>query len=278
MSNARLLRRDCRRAAIIRRSPPPGDGPLAPGVWCHGPCHRGRDGSASARRTSGCCCASSSRSRTTAIIGFASAQTLQDAGFTAEAAKTYAKRAAMGGWDEEAWYARLQEARCLLALNDETGFLRAALAAFNQRPQRAEPLYDLARFYRERGMSNASVLYAEAGLALDRPGRDALFVEDFVYTTGLREEYSIAAFYSPDPQRKERGHVAADWLTLSRAATPAARAAGAVQRRLLLRAGQDADAVVQRPPGRLHAAGGVAGDQSLDRCAAAISSSWCSAA
>ena len=40
----------------------------------------------------------------------------------------------------------------------------------------------------------------------------------------MREEYSIVAFYSPDPQRKERGHVAADWLTLSRAATPAARA------------------------------------------------------
>jgi hypothetical protein len=148
---------------------------------------------------------------------------LYDAGHFAEAAKTFAKCATMGGWDEEAWYARVQEARCRLALNDESGFQRAALAAFDQRPQRAEPLYDLARFYRERGMNNAGVLYAEAGLALDRPGRNARFVEDFVYTIGLHEEYSIVAFYSPDPQRKERGLVAADWLTLSRAATPAAR-------------------------------------------------------
>jgi hypothetical protein len=155
---------------------------------------------------------------------FCLGQILQDAGHPAEAATTYAKRASMGGWDEEAWYARVQEARCLLTLNDETGFQRAALAAFDQRPQRAEPLYDLARYYRERGMNNASVLYAEAGLAVGRPGPNARFVEDFVYTTGLREEYSIVAFYSPDPQRKERGHVAADWLTLSRAATPAARA------------------------------------------------------
>ena len=100
---------------------------------------------------------------------FCLAQLLQDAGHTAEAAKTYAKRAAMGGRDEAAWYARLQEARCRLRRNDESGFLRAALAAFDQRPQRAEPLYDLARFYRQRGMNNASVLYAEAGLALDRP-------------------------------------------------------------------------------------------------------------
>ncbi|MGT2466433.1 glycosyltransferase [Mesorhizobium atlanticum] len=41
------------------------------------------------------------------------AQSYRDAGRTAEAAVAYAKRAAMGGWDEEAWNARLQEARCL---------------------------------------------------------------------------------------------------------------------------------------------------------------------
>src|ERR1700730_9771544 len=39
-------------------------------------------------------------------------QSYRDAGQTAKAAETYAKRAAMGAWDEEAWYARLQQARC----------------------------------------------------------------------------------------------------------------------------------------------------------------------
>jgi hypothetical protein len=132
-----------------------------------------------------------------------------------EAAQAYAMRAAMSA-DDEAWYARVQEARCLRMMGDEGGFVRQALAAFDQRPRRAEALYDLARFCREHGMNTASMLFSEAGLALPRPGENALFVEDFVYTAGLKEEFALAAYYATEPAPKRRGQRVCNWLALAR--------------------------------------------------------------
>ncbi|TIN69217.1 MAG: hypothetical protein E5X94_08330, partial [Mesorhizobium sp.] len=72
-------------------------------------------------------------------------------------------------------------------------------------------------------MNDASVLFSEAGLAIRKPEQDILFLEDFIYTTGLREEYAIAANYASDPLRKDRGFAVCNWLALSRSIADGSR-------------------------------------------------------
>lgn len=144
---------------------------------------------------------------------FELAERERNAGRLAEAASAYARRVEMDGGDAaEAWYSRFQEALCFWHLGDEDTFVCRMLDVSNRRPDRAEPLYHLARYYRGRGMYETAMLFAEAGLALDRPEEDAGLVEDFVYRWGLREEMSIAGFYCRDPARRERGGAACRWL------------------------------------------------------------------
>lgn len=149
--------------------------------------------------------------RVTERSWFYMAQSLKDNGQIKEAAEAYRTRANMRGWDEEIWYARLMYSRMLRHLGDIDGFLREALVAYNQRPSRAEPLYDLANYYRCAGQNNLAVMFAETGMAIPRPN-DLLFVEDFVYSTGLREEMSIAGFY--DDTRRDRAFAICNHLAL----------------------------------------------------------------
>ena len=144
------------------------------------------------------------------------AQTYRDGHMLPEAIDAFRKRAELGGWEEEAFQARWQLARCLLKSGEENEFLRAAMEAYNFRPQRAEPLYDLAKFWRERKCYDMACTFAEMGLATPWPDRDVLFVEDHIYSVGFAHEYSICGYYSHQPRHRERGEELCDWLSMRR--------------------------------------------------------------
>jgi len=96
------------------------------------------------------------------------AQTYRDLGMVAEAIELYRKRAEMGGWGEEVYFARYQ-AGCLLSTH--VSFAQGAdelLRAWRERPQRAEAL---------RALANAANAVADK---LPRPD-DVLFVTPDAY-------------------------------------------------------------------------------------------------
>lgn len=105
-----------------------------------------------------------------------------------------------------------------IAVRADNGLMKssveAALAAYADRPHRAEPLLDLARYFRERGDNATALLFTDAGKRIPFPKDDLLFVEHGAYSWGFDQEISIAGCYLPD--RVEDGRAACESLALRR--------------------------------------------------------------
>jgi tetratricopeptide (TPR) repeat protein len=148
------------------------------------------------------------------------AQSYRDAGDYVNAREAYEKRVLLGGWDEEVWFAQRMIGACNLKLSYEAGFIEETLAAYNRRPQRLEPLYDLAKFFREKGDNALAVLFADAGRDKPMPS-DLLFLDEYAHKFGLNEEFSIAGFYLPE--RRREAFEVCNRLALAWSAPPSTR-------------------------------------------------------
>lgn len=124
------------------------------------------------------------------------AQTLEDIK-PEESLALYLKRARMGGYEEERWMAQYRAAKVFLNRNDYSPMLMAS----EQAPNRAEPLYWLAKHHRINGNNNLAVLFAQEAKKIPIPS-NALFVEKCAYEWGPDEEISISAFYT---SKKNKG-------------------------------------------------------------------------
>jgi tetratricopeptide (TPR) repeat protein len=132
------------------------------------------------------------RAPTNARGVFYLAQSYRDLGNLPQAIEWYEKRAAMGGWEEEVWYALYQVA----VLQHRLGWawplvLNAYLVAYQYRPTRLEPLYRIARFYRENGQLDLAYLFGRQGDGARYPD-DILFVEREIYEHGFALEHALA--------------------------------------------------------------------------------------
>lgn len=143
------------------------------------------------------------------------AQSYFDAGRWVAAERLYARRYACGGWDEEGWYARYRQGWSLLRLGDRDRAVGVLLGAFDERPSRAEPLWLMARHYRDRRQYHAALMVALRGLDVPYPESDSLFVDTHVYNWMLLEEVMISAFYA-GPRYHDAGLAACERLLARR--------------------------------------------------------------
>ena len=113
-----------------------------------------------------------------------------------KAEEAYQKRVEMKGWEEEVFYSlyRLAIIGLLLEKPFEQVMLRF-LTAWEYRPIRAEPLYELSRLFRNAGHPRLGYLYAKMALGCTYPENDILFIATDVYDWKIADEIAAGAFY-----------------------------------------------------------------------------------
>jgi tetratricopeptide (TPR) repeat protein len=131
------------------------------------------------------------------------AQSYRDANQLEQAITNYERRVRMGGWAEEQWFAAFQVAVLHERLRHDAQAVAAYLDAFALRPARAEPLCELARFYRERQLYPLGYLFAKTALEIAKPD-DILFLDESVYSWRILDEFSICAYYAGDKVEGQR--------------------------------------------------------------------------
>jgi glycosyltransferase involved in cell wall biosynthesis len=122
------------------------------------------------------------------------AQTLRDMDLMEEAIDCYRRRAGMGGWDEEVFYSLYQVGTLSERVGRRDQAVSALFEAWSFRPQRVEPLYELAWMFRDRRLHHAAHMVTQRGVGAPIPP-DALFVHRWMYEWGMLFEYSIAAYW-----------------------------------------------------------------------------------
>jgi glycosyltransferase involved in cell wall biosynthesis len=150
------------------------------------------------------------------------ANSYRDDGQHRLAIANYDKRILAGGWDQEVWNSIHERAKCYKAIGREDKYVLGLIEAFNYRPSRGEPLYDLANYYRLKGKNDLATMFARKVLSLPKP-TDDLFVNVFAHTYGPKEELSISGFYSRDKKEKAEAFGVCDALSLDPAAPQATR-------------------------------------------------------
>ena len=123
-------------------------------------------------------------------------QSRRDCGDGEAALAAYLARAELGHWSEEVYVALLQAARSMEGLGRKPDEILATYArATTASPNRAEAAHGASRLCRIDGRYEQGYQLARSALALTAPP-DGLFVEPWIYETGLADEFAVNASWT----------------------------------------------------------------------------------
>jgi len=122
------------------------------------------------------------------------AQTYHSTGRWKDSIAMYKRRIHTGGWFEEIWYSHYMIAKCHRELGNIPKFEEWMLRAHAYRKERAESLYELAKYFRENGQQYKAYQYVIMGQAIPM-STDSLFIETDVYRGLFDYEQSILDYY-----------------------------------------------------------------------------------
>ena len=123
------------------------------------------------------------------------AQSLKDNGNFKEAIQLYKKRIKIGGWYEEVWYSHYMIGKCYDHLGQPDKMEIWMNRAFKLHSTRAEPLYHLTRYFREKSDHYKAYHYYLKGKDIKFPDNDVLFIEHNTYAGLFDYENTILACY-----------------------------------------------------------------------------------
>ena len=122
------------------------------------------------------------------------AQTYFDLGDFVNARKWYARRAEMGGIQEAVYYAMYRVAESMSELGEPWPDVQDAfLRAWEFRPTRTEPLYQIAWRYRLDQRYRLGYLFAKGAAEIPLPEEDTLFVWTDLYAWRAIDEQAVCA-------------------------------------------------------------------------------------
>ena len=111
----------------------------------------------------------------------------------------YRRRIEIGGWHEEVFYAHLNLGHAYKSIGQEELAITTWMNGYNIHPQRSETIYEITKYYREKGKNKIGMVFCQLGKSIPYPKNDSLFIHTDVYETGFDYELSILGYYNNYP-------------------------------------------------------------------------------